>query len=63
MIEPAVVTHTLVVGPGGSEMKGQTSGAAAQAGTLTNAPKAGAPQFWIPVKIDGVQYWIPAWHA
>lgn len=39
----------------------QTSGAAAQVGTLTNAPTAGNPGFWLKVKIGGVDYTIPCW--
>ncbi|HET6418200.1 MAG TPA: hypothetical protein VFG22_18025, partial [Polyangiales bacterium] len=36
-------------------------GAAAAAGTLTNAPAAGDPTFWLRVTINGVQRFIPAW--
>jgi hypothetical protein len=32
-------------------------------GTLTNAPAAGNPQFWLAVTINGTPYFIPAWHA
>lgn len=38
-----------------------TPGAAT--GTLTNAPKAGNPQMWLEVLIDGTTYYIPAWHT
>lgn len=38
-----------------------TNGAAAQAGTLTNAPAAGNPTKWIPVVDNGVTRHIPAW--
>lgn len=31
------------------------------AGTLTNAPAAGDPTFWLRVTINGVQRYIPAW--
>jgi hypothetical protein len=44
-------------------VRNQVSGAAASVGTLTNAPAAGDPPFWLPIKINGVQYWLPAWHA
>lgn len=40
-----------------------TSGAGAGIGTLTNAPAAGNPQFWVPIKIGATAYWVPAWHA
>lgn len=40
-----------------------TSGGAAGAGTLTNAPKAGNPDSWLPFMRNGVQGWIPWWHA
>jgi len=42
-------------------LTGQTSGAAAAAGTLLNAPSAGNPAFWLPVTINGVTRYIPAW--
>jgi len=38
-----------------------TNGAGASSGTLTNAPTAGNPAFWIPVIINGSTYYIPAW--
>lgn len=41
----------------------QTSGAGALTGTLTNAPATGNPQFWLPVSINGTNYWLPAWHV
>lgn len=42
-------------------LNGLTSGAAAQLGTLTNAPTAGNPNFWIPVNVAGTVRYIPAW--
>jgi hypothetical protein len=42
-------------------LNGLTSGAAAQVGTLTNAPSAGNPSFWIPINIAGNVRYIPAW--
>lgn len=42
-------------------LNGLTSGAAAQTGTLTNAPAAGNPTFWIPVSIAGAVKYVPAW--
>jgi len=38
-----------------------TNGAAAAAGTLTNAPAAGNPTKWIPINDNGVTRHIPAW--
>lgn len=39
----------------------QTSAAAGAAGTLTNAPTAGDPAFWLRVIINGVNSFIPCW--
>lgn len=38
-----------------------TDGAAAQVGTLTNAPAAGNPTKWIPIVDNGVTRHIPSW--
>lgn len=38
-----------------------TNGAAAQAGTLLNAPTAGNPTKWIPISDNGTTRYIPAW--
>lgn len=45
----------------GLTFSNQTSAAAAQAGTLLNAPAAGNPGFWLKVIIGGVNYSIPCW--
>lgn len=37
------------------------NGAAAAAGTLTNAPAAGNPTKWIPINDNGTTRYIPAW--
>lgn len=37
------------------------NGAAAQIGTLTNAPAAGNPTKWIPIDDNGTTRYIPAW--
>ena len=37
------------------------NGAAAGAGTITNAPAAGNPTKWIPIRDNGVTRYIPAW--
>lgn len=39
----------------------QTSGAAANVGTLNNAPAAGDPTHWLRVQIGGVNKFIPCW--
>lgn len=39
----------------------QTSAAAAQVGTLTNAPVAGNPGYWLKINIGGTNYAMPAW--
>jgi hypothetical protein len=46
---------------GSFHLTAQTSGAASGAGTLTNAPVAGNPGFWLQVSINGVTRFIPAW--
>jgi hypothetical protein len=38
-----------------------TNGAAANAGTLLNAPAAGNPTKWIPIDDNGTTRYIPAW--
>ena len=38
-----------------------TNGAAASAGTLTNAPAIGNPTKWIPINDNGTTRYIPAW--
>lgn len=38
-----------------------SNGAAAAAGTLTNAPTAGNPTKWIPIDDNGTTRYIPAW--
>lgn len=40
-----------------------TSGPGASLGTLANAPSAGDPDLWIPININGVAHWFPAWAA
>lgn len=44
-------------------MSGQTSDAGAHAATLTNAPAAGDPAFWLRIKINGTNYAVPVWPA
>ena len=51
----------IVNGSGTFTLTSQSNGAAAAAGTLSNAPSAGNPNFWLPVEINGVARFIPAW--
>lgn len=44
-------------------MDGQSTGAGVAVGTLTNAPSAGDPDFWLPVNIAGTAGWVPVWYA
>jgi hypothetical protein len=39
----------------------QTSAAAANVGTLNNAPTAGDPGYWLKINIGGTNYALPAW--
>jgi len=50
-----------VVIDGGYRASGQSDGAGANVGTITNAPSAGNPAFWLPFNINGVTRFIPAW--
>jgi hypothetical protein len=47
----------------GFQLTNQTSAAAGQVGTLTNAPVAGNPGFWAKMKIGGTNYTFPCWAA
>ena len=38
-----------------------TDGAGAGVGTLTNAPTAGNPAFWLPINSNGTTYYLPCW--
>lgn len=51
------------LGAGGFSIStaGLVSGAGAGAGTLTNAPSAGNPSFWMPIQINGNTRYIPCW--
>jgi hypothetical protein len=50
-----------VVNDSGLTFTGQTSGAGAATGTLTNAPAATNPNHWLKVKVNGVTRLIPCW--
>lgn len=52
-----------IAGDGLLALSGQTSDAGAAAGTLTNAPHAGNPPFWLRIEINGTAYAMPAWAA
>lgn len=43
------------------DFRNPTNGAAAGAGTITNAPSAGNPAYWLKIKIAGTTHYIPAW--
>lgn len=49
----------------GLRINGQSDGAGAGVGTLTNTPNAGGgnPAFWLPVNIAGTVRYIPCWAA
>lgn len=48
-------------GSGRFKITGVTTTTGAQAGTITNATSAGNPAIFIPVKVNGSTYYIPAW--
>lgn len=59
---PTVIDHGAMGAAAASvRFNGLTTGAAAQVGTLTNAPTAGNPTFWLPVNIAGAVRYIPCW--
>lgn len=63
-VRPATATqprHIDVMIDKGLFFTNQTSGAGAAVGTLTNAPTAGDPAFWIRTRINGTDHFIPAW--
>ena len=51
------------VNSAGTTFSGQATGSSTFLGTLTNAPKAGAPDFWLPITVYGTAGWIPWWHV
>ena len=52
-----------VDGSGLFKLTTQTTGAGSGAGTITNAPHIGNPDFWVPVEVNGTLGWSPWWHA
>lgn len=55
------LTGVTVDGNGSFALTSQVSGAGASGGTLTNAPSAGNPAFWLPISINGSTRYVPAW--
>lgn len=43
------------------DFRNPVNGAAAAAGTITNAPSVGNPAYWLKIKIAGTVHYIPAW--
>lgn len=54
-------TLTLNLIDQGLRINNQVSGAGASTGTLTNAPSAGNPNFWLPINIAGTVRYVPCW--
>lgn len=52
--------YSLYVGTGVVRING-TTGAGASVGTVTNAPSAGNPAYWMPINANGSTYYIPCW--
>jgi hypothetical protein len=64
--QPATTQFTILSSAGGAgvpnlRIDNVTTGAGAGAGTLTNAPTAGDPTFWLPININGTVLYIPCW--
>lgn len=45
----------------GLRINNQVNGAGASSGTLTNAPAAGNPTFWLPINVGGTVRYCPLW--
>lgn len=61
---PAAGTFTTLTQGGGTLITASaalTNGAAAQVGTLNNAPAAGNPTKWVPISDNGTTRYVPAW--
>jgi hypothetical protein len=66
VLQTATTQFTILSSAGGAgaanlRIDNVTSGAGAGAGTLTNAPTAGDPTFWLPININGTVLFIPCW--
>lgn len=59
----AATANTLTLNASGTAitLNNSTSGPGSSTGTLSNAPAAGNPAFWVPVTINGTLRHIPAW--
>jgi len=65
-LQVATTQFTILSSAGGAgvanlRIDNVTTGAGAGAGTLTNAPTAGDPTFWLPININGTVLYIPCW--
>jgi|SRR5215472_704033 len=58
---PGVFGNMTITEPAGLHFTGQTSDAGAATATMTNAPHAANPVFWLPAVINGTAVAIPAW--
>lgn len=56
-----VGTSVQIEANNGLKATNQVNGAAANVGTLNNAPAAGDPAFWMPITVNGVNRHIPCW--
>lgn len=45
----------------GLNLTNETDRSKSQAGTLTNAPSAGNPGFWLRITVNGTAYGLPLW--
>lgn len=54
-------TNIQIEANNGLKLTNQTNGAAAQAGTLANAPVVGNPAFWCPITVNGTNRHFPCW--
>lgn len=45
----------------GIALTSQSSGAVSSIVTLTSGPVAGAPSFWIPIRVNGTIRYFPVW--
>jgi len=65
-LQVATTQFTILTSAGGAgvpnlRIDNVTTGAGAGAGTITNAPTAGNPTFWLPININGTVLYIPCW--
>ncbi|HEV2100235.1 MAG TPA: hypothetical protein VGR45_15100 [Stellaceae bacterium] len=60
---PGIFGTLTISNNGGLVFQGQTSDAGVATATMTNAPHAANPIFWVLAVINGTQVAIPAWAA